>query len=80
MSRAELLGGGHAMVAVHHKVSVADLVDLDIRHASRAFHSYFDPGPPRLILILARQKAAGKIGIAPHAADDGIDGNVLQST
>ena len=27
---------------------------------------------------MPRQKAAGKVGIAPDAADDGIDGNILQ--
>ncbi len=78
VGRVKLPGDRHPVVAVAHEVGLADLVDLDRRHAAHVADGGHDPGPPLAAAIPPGQEAAGEVVVATDAADDGVQGDIGQ--
>src|SRR5262249_54752574 len=74
---AFLAGHRNAVVAIQHKVSLANLIHINRRHprATWVVNGQLDARPTGLVALIARQKAAGEVGITSYAANDSIDGD-----
>ncbi len=69
----------NAVVAIKHKIRVAQLIEQNWRHLLHAIKRRPHPRPPLLVPLAPRQKGTCKIRIAPHATHNGIQRRHLQA-
>ena len=77
----KLAGHRDPVIAILDEVRAADLEQFDRRHARapRIEIERRDALPPLAQAVVAGQKGAGEIQVAPHAAHDAIQRDVLQA-
>src|SRR5688500_5440362 len=74
---AHLFRYGEPVVAVTHEIHITDLIHIDRREAHHAVGHRIDAAPTFLHIVFPRQKRAVEVAVAPYAATDFVERDVL---
>ena len=77
--QAQLAGYRHTVVTIKNKIDLANLVQFHRWNTGQVHGSYLNSGPALFSTVLSRQKAARKVTIPPHAADNLLEGHIPQA-